>query len=81
MVFLAYCFLGVAVVSDIFMGSIERVTSQKKKIKVAGKNGENQSLWGGLQVAGKNEDDVDIGIVLMFRSKATQNNRFEMHPM
>jgi len=29
---LLYCFLGVAIVSDIFMGAIEKVTSKKKRV-------------------------------------------------
>ncbi|CAE7667541.1 Slc8a2 [Symbiodinium sp. CCMP2592] len=31
---LFYCFLGVAVVSDVFMNAIERITSQKKRVKL-----------------------------------------------
>lgn len=31
---LFYCFLGVAVVSDVFMNAIERITSQKKRVRL-----------------------------------------------
>jgi len=31
---LFYCFLGVAVVSDIFMNAIERITSQKRRVRL-----------------------------------------------
>mmetsp|Transcript_99297 Transcript_99297/g.263903 ORF Transcript_99297/g.263903 Transcript_99297/m.263903 type:complete len:760 (-) Transcript_99297:220-2499(-) len=33
---LVYCFLGVSIVADLFMGSIERITSRKKIVRVAG---------------------------------------------
>mmetsp|Transcript_104750 Transcript_104750/g.337679 ORF Transcript_104750/g.337679 Transcript_104750/m.337679 type:complete len:287 (+) Transcript_104750:164-1024(+) len=33
---LIYCFLGVSIVADMFMNAIERITSQKKKVKLAG---------------------------------------------
>lgn len=29
---LLYCFLGVAIIADIFMGSIEKITSKTKKV-------------------------------------------------
>lgn len=31
---LIYCFMGVAIVADIFMGSIEKITSKTKKVCV-----------------------------------------------
>jgi len=31
MVFLGWCFMGVALISDVFMGAIEKITSKKKK--------------------------------------------------
>lgn len=33
LVFLLWCFIGVAIISDIFMGAIETITSKKKRIK------------------------------------------------
>lgn len=43
---LFYCFLGVAVVSDVFMNAIERITSQKKRVKLksTGKT-VTQTVW------------------------------------
>lgn len=32
---LIWCFMGVAIVSDVFMGAIERITSKKKRVYVA----------------------------------------------
>jgi solute carrier family 8 (sodium/calcium exchanger) len=35
---LLWCFIGVGIVSDVFMGAIEAVTSKKKRVKVKGTN-------------------------------------------
>merc|ERR1719156_77482 len=35
---LLWCFMGVGIVSDVFMGAIEAVTSKKKRAKVKGTN-------------------------------------------
>jgi solute carrier family 8 (sodium/calcium exchanger) len=35
---LLWCFMGVGIVSDVFMGAIEAVTSKKKRAKVKGQN-------------------------------------------
>eukprot|EP00746_Dinoflagellata_sp_MGD_P165857 gnl/MRDRNA2_/MRDRNA2_95376_c0_seq1.p1 gnl/MRDRNA2_/MRDRNA2_95376_c0~~gnl/MRDRNA2_/MRDRNA2_95376_c0_seq1.p1 ORF type:complete len:873 (-),score=180.74 gnl/MRDRNA2_/MRDRNA2_95376_c0_seq1:197-2815(-) len=35
---LLWCFLGVGIVADVFMGAIEAVTSKKKRVKVKGTN-------------------------------------------
>lgn len=35
---LLWCFIGVGIVSDVFMGAIEAVTSKKKRVKVKGSN-------------------------------------------
>ena len=32
--FLGYCFVGVAIVADIFMGSIETITSKRREVKM-----------------------------------------------
>lgn len=33
---LLYCFLGVAIIADIFMGSIEKITSKTRKVRKGG---------------------------------------------
>lgn len=35
---LGWCFMGVAIIADVFMGAIEAVTSKKKRVKVKGTN-------------------------------------------
>lgn len=35
---LLYCFLGIAIVADIFMGAIEIITSQTRKVYLASSN-------------------------------------------
>ncbi|CAJ1345461.1 unnamed protein product, partial [Effrenium voratum] len=42
---LFYCFLGVAVVSDIFMNAIERITSQKKRVRMKSGKIVTQTVW------------------------------------
>jgi solute carrier family 8 (sodium/calcium exchanger) len=37
---LVYLFLGISIVSDIFMSAIEKVTSQNKKIQITNEKGE-----------------------------------------
>jgi len=39
-----YLFIGVSIVSDTFMGSIEMITSQEKEVKVKKPNGETQII-------------------------------------
>ena len=35
LVALLYCFLGVAIIADIFMGAIEKITSKTKKVSLS----------------------------------------------
>ena len=42
---LFYCFLGVAVVSDVFMNAIERITSRKKRVRLKSGKVVTQMVW------------------------------------
>ena len=41
---LVYVFLGIAIISDIFMEAIEEITSQTKAIEVFDENGKNSYI-------------------------------------
>jgi solute carrier family 8 (sodium/calcium exchanger) len=45
---LLWCFLGVAIISDVFMAAIEAVTSKKKRVKIKDPNGTDR--WMTVQV-------------------------------
>lgn len=36
---LLYCFLGVAIIADIFMGAIEKITSKTRKVRTGVREG------------------------------------------
>lgn len=42
---LLYCFLGVAIIADIFMGSIEKITSKTRKVRDGDTSEGKQDEW------------------------------------
>jgi len=68
-VFLVYCFLGVSIVADTFMGAIEAVTSRRRQIRL--KNGRNMTvkIWNDtvanltLMALGSSAPEIMISII------------------
>jgi solute carrier family 8 (sodium/calcium exchanger) len=74
---LLYCFDGVAIIADIFMGAIEKVTSRKKQKKIAQPNGEIQevtvAVWNEtfanltLMALGSSAPEILLNVISLFQ--------------
>jgi len=71
MVLLLYCFVGVGIISDVFMGSIERITS-KKIAQKDGKHIVTAKVWNGtvanltLMALGSSAPEILLNVVGIF---------------
>ncbi|CAF1573258.1 unnamed protein product, partial [Didymodactylos carnosus] len=61
-IFLLYLFLGIAIIADIFMSSIETITSRKRKIRYPDPNGEADKY---LHIEVKIWNDTVANLTLM----------------
>lgn len=73
---MVYCFMGVAIISDIFMGSIETVTSRKRKVvdKKTGKTS-TENLWNDtvatltLMALGSSAPEIFLAVIETFKKE------------
>jgi len=72
---MAYFFLGISIIADIFMASIEAVTSRKRQVEVEGGRRETQKVWHdtvatlSLMALGSSAPEIFLSVLELFKKE------------